>query len=118
MIKFLKIKGLTNLKQHAFNLYDHSYLNLSNNMMNFSSILDSQDFKEFNKVLNIYFKLVCNKLSNFIENKIQNKIISEVQIQNISFAIFLSALVLFFLFYWYPTVNGMNSAVKRIFFNN
>ena len=101
------------MKQHAFQLYDEIYLNFttSNTQQDFSNILDSESLKELNKVLNFYFKIVCNQLADFIEINIQNKIANESQIQNISFAVFLCSLIMFFLLYWYPTVNGMNSDV-------
>lgn len=102
------------MKQHAFNIYDQSYLNFTNNPQTFSNLLDSTEYKQLDKVLKSYFKMVCNQLANFIEVNIQQKVNTEAQIQNISFAVFLATLLLFFLVYWFPTVNKMNSDVFNL----
>lgn len=104
------------MKQHAFNIYDQSYLNFTNNPQAFSKLLDSTDYKQLDKVLKSYFKMVCNQLANFIEVNIQQKLTTEAQIQNISFAVFLATLLLFFLVYWFPTVNKMNSDVFNYYY--
>lgn len=107
----INLQGITNFKQHAFNLYDQFYLNFTDNPSNFSNLLDREELKQLNRVLKVYFKAVCNQLGDFIEVNIQNKINSQSQIQNISFTVFIASLIMFFLFYWYPTVTRMNSEV-------
>ena len=114
LAKIIK-KGITNLKQYAFDMYDQIYLNFSNNVENFSPILDSQDLKQLDIVLNLYFRMVCEQLAGFIETNIQSDISTQTQIQSIGFAVFLVSLLCFFLFYWYPTITGMNSAVDLFY---